>query len=378
MKTRLRPFLALALTILVLGGCNRAPEQKVAPATPAPPAAALTKVRVGVSPFQDTLLPIVGRQFGWYKQEGLDVDFKILGWTEVMEALSANQVDVAVNNDTSVVATHERNPNLVYYYALNPFDNGFALMIRPNGRLKTLQQIQAKIPNRDDAVRATAAQLKGRTVITTGNTDMEQGVSAAARRGGLDFKRDIKIIDLNPDEGLAAFLRGEGDAYIGGIPQRTRAGKEGMVEMLTGADLGPPPINGFVTTKQYAAAHQAELLKLLRVWFRTVKFINTDMAQGAAPIIQELNKESGAQFTLDDFKKFWNVYEHYPQNPAEVETLILSPNGRNYWQARWDDSNNYFFAIKKTIPKPVDAKDAFLMPEAQAAYVAKYGKGDPY
>ena len=68
---------------------------------------------------------------------------------------------------------------------------------------------------------------------------MEQGVAAAATRGGLDFKRDVKVIYLEPDQGLAAFLNGTGDAYIGGIPQRTRAGKEGMVEMLTGIDLGP-------------------------------------------------------------------------------------------------------------------------------------------
>jgi len=337
---------------------------------PSPPA---TKVRFGVSPFQDTLLPILGREKGWYREEGLDVEFKILGWTEVMEALSAGQIDVAINNISSVVATHQRNPQIVYWYGLNPFDNGFALMIRPNGKIQTVKQIESKVGDHEQAVKLAAAQLKGRTVITTGKTDMEQGVAAAARRGGLDFRKDVRIIDLNPDEGLAAFLRGEGDAYIGGIPQRTRAGKEGMLELLTGADLGPPPINGLVTTRDFAEKHQDILLKLLRVWFKSVHHVNQNMEDGAGIIIKELNSYTGAKFTVEDFRRFWNNYEHYPASPREVQSLILDPSGRNYWKARWDDCNTYFFEITHTIAKPVSPEDAFFMIEAQKAYVQRYG-----
>jgi len=367
MKNRRTLAFMLGALVFSLGvyfsSCKPTPQQQGA-----------NKIRFGVSPFQDTLVPIVGREKGWYREEGLDVDIRILGWTEVMEALSAGQVDVAINNISSVIATHEKNPQIVYYYGLNPFDNGFALMIRPDGKMKTLQQIESEVGNHEQAVKATAAQLKGKRVITTGKTDMEQGVAAAARRGGLDFRRDVQIIDLNPDEGLAAFLRGEGDAYIGGIPQRTRAGKEGMLEMLTGADLGPPPINGFVTTKQFAAAHQEELLKLLHVWFRTVKYIDQNMDDGAAIILKQLNASSGGQVTVDDFKKFWNNYEHYPPSPRDVQQLILDPQGRNYWKSRWDDCNTYFSQVTNTISKPVDPNDAFLMLEVHKAYVSKYGE----
>jgi hypothetical protein len=90
-----------------------------------------------------------------------------------------------------------------------------------------------------------------------------------------------------------------------------RAAKEGMLEMLTGADLGPPPINGFVTTKQYAVAHVSELLSLLHVLFRTVRHMNEHMGEDAPIIISALNRASGAQFTLDDFRRFWNNYEHF-------------------------------------------------------------------
>src|SRR5947209_5732894 len=150
MKNLLRKLVPLLVVLTLVAGCKPAREGTSTAAPPTPAAPTLTKVRFAVSPFQDTLLPIVGREFGWYKQEGLDVDFRVLGWTEVMEALSARQVDVAINNDTSIISTHERNPNLVYYYALNPFDNGFALMVRPNGPFKTLQQMERTVPNHED------------------------------------------------------------------------------------------------------------------------------------------------------------------------------------------------------------------------------------
>jgi ABC-type nitrate/sulfonate/bicarbonate transport system substrate-binding protein len=330
------------------------------------------KVVLGLSPFQDTLVPIVGLEKGWYRQEGLEVQVKLLGWTEVQEALAAGSVDVAISNMSAVVSTHQRAPNIVYFYGLNPFDNGFALMIRPHGKLKPLREIEGQVHDHALAVNLAAAQLKGKVVITTSRTDMEQGVAAAARRGGLNFSTDVKIIDFNPDEGLAAFLRGEGDAYIGGIPQRTRANKEGMIEMLTGADLGPPPINGLVTTKKYYLEHSEELLKLLHVWFRIVNDIDKN-DEGANIIVKKLNETSGAQFTLEDFRKFWNNYEHYPADAKEAENLILDPSGKNYWKSRWDDCNLYFFTITRTIPQAVDPTGVFVMQDFQKMYVQKYG-----
>jgi len=147
-----------------------------------------------------------------------------------------------------------------------------------------------------------------------------------------------------------------------------------MLEMLTGADLGPPPINGLVTTKEYASKHQEVLLKLLHVWFKTINYMNQNMDDGAAVLIKDLNSRTGAQFTLEDFKKFWNNYEHYPASPHEVQELILDPKGRNYWKARWDDCNNYFLEVTHVISKRVDPEDGFWMLKAQTAYVAKYGE----
>jgi ABC-type nitrate/sulfonate/bicarbonate transport system substrate-binding protein len=368
MKGRVRQIWSIIAAIGVVAmlvSCNRRDTQNAR--------SPLTIVRYGVSPFQDRLLPIVGEDNGWYLDVGLDVQFKFLGWTEVMESLSAGRIDVAINNESSVVGTHPTHPDIIYWYGLNPLDDGFALMIRPGGPLKTVHEIEKQVGDHDKAVRMTATQLKGKTIITTSATDMEQAVAAAVRRAGLSFANDVKIINLDPEAGLAAFRRGQGDAYIGGIPQRSAATTEGMVEMLKGSDLGPAPIKGIVTTKKFATEHQAALVGLLHVWFETVNYINADMLNGAAPIIAKLSQSPGGKVTFDDFKRFWNVSEHYPASAQVVQDLILDPKGRNYLRARWNDCNAYFVEVTKTIPSPVAFSDAVWMDRAQNAYVAKYG-----
>lgn len=137
--------------------------------------------------------------------------------------------------------------------------------------------------------------------------------------------------------------------------------------------LGPAPINGLVTTQEYAKTNQDTLLKLIKVWFRIVNYIQKNPDQGGQTIVELLNKNSGANFTVADFKKFWQHYEHYPLSAAEAQQEILDPKGRNYWKNRWDDCNRYFFGISKAIAQPVEPKGVFLMPQAQAAYIRKYG-----
>ena len=355
--------LLLVVAVLITTSCNSNKQKDE------------SKIVFGVSPFQDTFLPILGEEMGWYKEEGINVEFKILGWTEIQEALSSkasNRIDIGINNISSVIATYNNNPNLAYLYGFNTFDNGFALMIRPDSDIKPLSYFINEGFEKEEAIKRTAEQLRGKTVVTTSNTDMEQGVAAAAEKGGLNFKKDINIINLNPDEGLAAFLTGNGDAFIGGIPQRTRAGKEGMIEMLTGIDLGPAPINGIVSTKEFYKDNKEDILKILKVWFRIVQYVDSNIDEAGAIIVKKLNETSSANFTVDDFKKFWNNYEHYPIDLNAIDNDILSETGNNYWKARWDDCNKYFFEIVEVIPAPVKPDDAFFMFEIQNLLKEKY------
>ena len=199
-----------------------------------------TKVKLGISPFQDTMLPIVAEQKGWFDEAGLDVELTTLGWDAVMPAVASGSVDVAINNTTGVVSVAERAPEVIYWYGWNPFTEGSALMGRPDIGLETVDGLVAEGVPYEEARTQVFEQLSDLTVVTTMATDMGKQVTAALESVGVDVD-DVEIVDMNPDQGLAAFLSGTGDVYLGGIPQRTRATAEGMVVVASGPDLAPPP-----------------------------------------------------------------------------------------------------------------------------------------
>jgi ABC-type nitrate/sulfonate/bicarbonate transport system substrate-binding protein len=92
----------------------------------------LARITIGISPFQDTLLPIIGKEKGWFESEGLDVVFKMLAWNAMMPAVASNGVDLAVYNTTGVVAVYNKQPDITFWYPWNIFTQGAALMGRPN------------------------------------------------------------------------------------------------------------------------------------------------------------------------------------------------------------------------------------------------------
>ncbi len=281
-KMRLFRTTVLTVIFLVTVACARKPE------TPT-----LQKVKFVVPPYQDSLVVTFGKEKGWYKAEGLDVEFLVVGLDEVQEAIASGSVDVGWSTTTNTMVASVRNPNVVFVYPWNTFDQGFALIARPNGSIKPVEAFLTNQQDRPTAIRAAARQLKGKTVVTTSHTDMEQAVASLAERGGLSFGSDLHIINLPPDEGLAAFLSGTGDAYMGGIPQRTRAVKEGMVEVVRGLDLGPAPINGLISSKAYVQSHKETVLKLLKVWFEIDNYINDHEEEAGAFISRDLNKRTG-------------------------------------------------------------------------------------
>ncbi len=340
-------------------------------------------VRYGLSPHADSILAAVGSDDhkGWYREEGLDVRFMPLQWRDIPDALQAGKIDMAIGSLAQVVASHKKDSDLVFWYGLGMLDNGFALLIRPNTGLKTVDQFAAVMKDRKQALVAAAEQLKGKSVVVSLNSELGVALDSIARDAGLHVSRDpgsdIKVVDLRPEAGLQVFLAHQGDAYLGPLLQRIEAEKAGMVEMLSGADFGAAPIVGILTTRTYAAHHKAELVKAMKVWFRTVNYTQSHQDEIGAIVVDELNKAKMPGFTATDFTRSWQSFEQYPLSPSEAAADILDPNGPNYWKTKQQECSAYFCSVAETSPEEDDSDKAFLMAEAQAAYVKQYGSKVP-
>ncbi len=329
-------------------------------------------ITLGLSPFQDTLLPIVGTEFGWFEEAGLTIDLVSLEWGAIVPAVASGQVDIAVNNTTGVVSAAHRQPELIYWYGWNPFTEGAALMGRPESDLRPVDDFVADGMSEDEARDEAILQLEGREIVTTMGTDMGKNVLAALDSVGLG-QDDVDIRDLDPDSGLAAFLSGTGDAYLGGIPQRTRATADGYTVIASGPQLAPPPINGILTTTSYAEEHEEELLAFLDVIFRIVDHCNDNTSECGEIITTELNSQTGADMTVDDFQEFWQGWENFAANPAEVEEWILDEDGFSYWRATWETDNEFLYEVTGDIPAPADPDEHFWGERVHERYLEVYG-----
>src|SRR5690349_4136044 len=82
---------AVCLTLIVNGGMSEAQQT----------------IRYGITPYQDSGLPVVAAMKGWYKEEGLNVELVPLAWGDVVTALSSGSIDVAIYNLNSFLAPYQ-------------------------------------------------------------------------------------------------------------------------------------------------------------------------------------------------------------------------------------------------------------------------------
>lgn len=363
MRTRIRAVTALVgAVLLAITACNPAVSNSDSDDT----------ITLGISPFQDTMLPLIGVKKGWFADKGVKVKLKRLAWNSIMPAVASGSVDVAVNNTTGVVSVAAKSTDIRYVYGFNPFTEGSALIGGKGSGLKTLEQLKKSGLSHEEARKRSITQLKGKRIVTTQSTDMGKAIYLALKSVGMTTK-DVNIVDMDPDQGLAAFLSGTGDAYLGGVPQRARAVDEGRPVLLSGPDLAPPPINGFVTKKQYADEKQDELLKLIDVMHRIIRYCDAQTAACGKTIVQALNKETGGDLTVPDFVDAWQKIELYAPHANASKKMILDKGGVAYWKRTWAGDNDYLVKTD-AIPEPADAKTFFTMQRTWDAYVEKYGR----
>lgn len=364
MKTA-KHYAAIPLAaLLVLAGCNGGDTLEEG-------ADGLTKITIGISPFQDTYLPVIGEEQGWFEEAGLDVELKSLAWNGITPALVSGDVDMAVNNTTGVVSIANSDPEIVYAYGWNPFTEGSSLMLRDDGSLQTIDELEEELGDREQARTAMIESLEGKEIVTTLSTDMGKQLSNALASVGMG-EDDVEFVDMDPDQGLAAFLSGTGDAYLGGVPQRSKALDEGMVIGLSGPELAPPPINGIMTKRGYIDNNEEEILAFLNVMHRIIRYCDAETDACGTTVTDRLNEETAAGLTLEGFKEYWQDIELYAGTAEDARSMILDEEGVAYWKDTWDGDNDYLVDTG-AIPEAVDAGDHFLMQEVWDAYVEEYG-----
>ncbi len=233
-----------------------------APAVAAPSVAAPTpsggaSLSIAYSDWPGWVAWEVALQKGWFKEAGVDVDFKWFDYVPSMEAFAAGKVDaVCMTNGDALVtgATGGKSVTII----INDYSDGNDMIVAKPGI-------------------ASIAQLKGKTVgVEVGFVD-HLLLLHALKSANLK-ESDVKLKNVKTDETPQALKSGEVDAIGAWQPSSGAALKEvpGSKAIFTSKDVPGLIYDVLAVNPKSLAERRADWVKVAKVWDRVAKFVNDE------------------------------------------------------------------------------------------------------
>jgi NitT/TauT family transport system substrate-binding protein len=233
-----------------------------APAVAAPSVAAPTptggaSLSIAYSDWPGWVAWEVALQKGWFKEAGVEVDFKWFDYVPSMEAFAAGKVDaVCMTNGDALVtgATGGKSVTII----INDYSDGNDMIVAKPGI-------------------TSIAQLKGKTVgVEVGFVDHLLLLHALK---SVNLKEsDVKLKNVKTDETPQALKSGEVDAIGAWQPSSGAALKEvpGSKAIFTSKDVPGLIYDVLAVNPKSLAERRADWVKVAKVWDRVAKFVNDE------------------------------------------------------------------------------------------------------
>lgn len=277
MKHTLR-FLMILLMWLPLAACEKAPEEtstsvkteEVAPSAAVEDAPKVeAKATAEATPAKGGPLKIaysdwpgwvawdIGIQKGWFKEAGVEVDFKWFEYVPSMEAFSAGKVDaVAMTNGDALVTGSSGAASVAIL--INDYSNGNDMIVAKPGITKV-------------------AQLKGKKVGVEVGFVSHLLLMNALESAGLTDK-DITIVNVPTDQTPQTLKSGSVDAIVAWQPNSGQALKElpGSTAIFTSKDVPGVIYDVLAVNPKSLSERREDWKKVASVWFRIADYLEDE------------------------------------------------------------------------------------------------------
>lgn len=320
MKSRLWLLTVIfLLALVVLSGCAKKEQ---------------VTVRFGNLPYLDYGPWIVAEKMGYLDEQGIKLDTTMFEVEQPeIEAMLGGSIDAAAGADSAMLLLAPKAKDTLQMVSVHSLFTGYSIMAR-QGQVKTYDDFIKEGKTEKEALSAACAQLKGKTIILPGGASFYPVLDTCLEYAGLT-QDDVTIIDMDPVEGAAAFIQGTGDFYSDGLPQRFRLEKEGMLNMVTGVQLGGGAMDtaGLYVTKEYFQKNPETVYGLMKAWYKAVAYIKSDPDKAIPMMIDWINEQSGAGMTVDDGKRFLQDLVLFPTY-EEVKNWFFTEGSPYFWPNR--------------------------------------------
>ena len=206
------------------------------------------------------------REKGFYRAEGLDVDFVVMKPQVALQALIAGDVGYTTALGSTMRAGVRGLPlRVVMTIADKPL---FALMARPG--INSVEELKGKLLG-----------------ISSFGASSDTLARAVLRRYKLDPNRDVKILALGGGTNrIAAMKSGAVDAALIEAPYNVMLEREGFRKILFVGDLIPSPLAGFGTTLEKIRKQPDEVRQLVRATLRGIQYAKTNKQESIRAIMK--------------------------------------------------------------------------------------------
>jgi ABC-type nitrate/sulfonate/bicarbonate transport system substrate-binding protein len=206
------------------------------------------------------------REKGFYRTEGLDVDFVLMKPQVAMQALVTGDVDYTTALGSTMRAGIRGLPlRVVMTIADKPL---FALMVRPG--INSVEELKGKLLG-----------------ISSFGASSDTLSRAILRRYKLTPNQDVKILALGGGTNrLAAMKSGAIDAALIEAPYNVMLERDGFRKILFVGDLIPSPLAGFGTTQEKIRKQADEIQRLVRATLRGIQYAKTNKQESVKAIMQ--------------------------------------------------------------------------------------------
>ena len=234
---------------------SAAPSASAAPAGSADAPAKPGQLRIAYSDWPGWVAWEIAIQKGWFKEAGVDVDFKWFEYAPSMEAFSANKVDaVAVTNGDALVTGSSGGKSTCI--VANDYSDGNDMIVAKPGIKKV-------------------EQLKGKKIgVEVGFVDHLLLMNALKSAKMTD--KDVQIVNVPTDQTPQSLKSGTVDAIAAWQPNSGNALKEvpGSTPIFTSANVPGLIYDLLCVNPRSLAEHKADWAKVVKVWFRVADYIN--------------------------------------------------------------------------------------------------------
>lgn len=320
-----RTLRALALTVPLLAGTAQAG----------------TPLNIGYSDWPGFLIWQIAIEKGWFKEEGVDVNFQWFDYSASMDAFTAGKLDADnVTNGDSLVMGGNGTPNIMIMPT--DYSSGNDTVIGRPG----IHGIK---------------DLKGKKVAVEVGLVDHLLLDNALKKAGMS-EADVVLVNTKTNDTPQVLASGQVSAIAAWQPSAGQALHDvpGSRLIYTSADAPGLIYDGLVVSPQSLAARRSDWMKVIKVWYRCVAYANDPKTELDA--LKIMSARDG--LTPETLKPLWKG-THVLRLPDAAKAMTKGPGLDSlYGSSANADAFNVTNKVYKS-PQPIDRYfDSGLLPKS--------------